>query len=89
MSEVTEETRHILNWICCGKDANLQLYCTCRAPHNWEFMIGHDCCGKWLNNVCVVVVAPQGADDLMKINICRKIATSRSRGGQLVYLGIS
>ena len=68
---------------------NLQIYCTCKSPYNGEFMIGYSCCGEWLHDVYLVVVSPQGTDDLANMNICRQIATCRSRVDQLVYLGIA
>lgn len=50
-----------------GVEPNLQLYCTCKAHYNWEFMIGY---GSGLHDVCGVVAALQEADELA-MNICR------------------
>jgi len=68
------------------------MYCTCRTPYNWEFMIGCESCGECFHDVGVVVAALHKADDLAKINtvhcICRNIATSCSRGREVTNMAI-
>jgi hypothetical protein len=67
-----------------GVEPNLQLYCTCKAHYNWEFMIGYGSYG--LHDVCGVVAALQEADELA-MNICRDRQESQqmSRGDHHVH----
>jgi len=95
------KTRHTLLWTVMTRSSpvksprllgcrGLQMYCTCRTPYHWEFMIGYESCGEWFHDVCVVVAALTGGwwsgED--EYNIGRNIATSCSRGLEVTNLSI-